>query len=133
MARFVIDASAAVEYLLRSPVGLTLGDTLKEAHIDAPEILDAEVMSTFRRHVSAQLLAPVQAERLLDNLAVWPINRISHRILTRSAWQYRHNVSAYDAMYVATAAAFNAPLLTADAKLTRAPNLGIAIHYVSLT
>jgi len=106
---------------------------LSDAHIDAPELLDAEVMSTFRRHVGAQRLGSDQAERLLDNLAAWPINRISHRILTRSAWQYRHNVSAYDAMYVATAAAFNAPLLTADAKLTRAPNLGIAIHHVQLS
>ena len=133
MSRFVIDASAAVEYLLRSPVGLTLGDMLSDAHIDAPELLDAEVMSTFRRHVGAQRLGSDQAERLLDNLAAWPINRISHRILTRSAWQYHQNVSAYDAMYVATAAAFNAPLLTADAKLTRAPNLRIAIHHVQLS
>jgi len=112
---------------------LTLGDMLSDAHIDAPELLDAEVMSTLRRHVGAQRLDSDQAERLLDNLAAWPINRISHRVLTRSAWQYRQNVSAYDAMYVATAAAFNAPLLTADAKLTRAPNLGIAIHHVQLS
>ncbi|WP_423915787.1 type II toxin-antitoxin system VapC family toxin [Candidatus Poriferisodalis sp.] len=133
MARFVVDASAAVEYLLRSPVGLTLADTLNVAHIDAPEILDAEVMSTFRRHVNRQALAPEQAERLLDDLAVWPINRISHRFLARSAWRHRHNVSAYEAMYVATAEAVDAPLLTADGKLARAPNLGIAVHYVSLT
>ncbi|WP_423918787.1 type II toxin-antitoxin system VapC family toxin [Candidatus Poriferisodalis sp.] len=133
MTRYVVDASVAVEYLMQSPVGAALASTLDSASIDAPEMLDPEVVSALRRHVNAGLLTDAQAELLIDDLASWPINRISHRFLTSSAWKHRQNVSAYDAMYVATAETVDAPLITADGKLARAPNLGIAVHYVSLT
>jgi predicted nucleic acid-binding protein len=36
-------------------------------------------------------------------------------------WELRDDLSAYDATYVAVAEAFDAPLLTADARLARAP------------
>ena len=48
------------------------------------------------------------------------------------AWQYRHNLSAYDALYVATARTHDLPLLTTDARLTRAPGLDIAVQYVRM-
>jgi predicted nucleic acid-binding protein len=36
-------------------------------------------------------------------------------------WELRTNLSAYDALYVALAERLDAPLLTADARLARAP------------
>jgi predicted nucleic acid-binding protein len=36
-------------------------------------------------------------------------------------WALRDNLTVYDAAYVALAEAFDAPLLTADARLARAP------------
>ena len=36
-------------------------------------------------------------------------------------WELRDNVSAYDATYVAVAEALEAPLVTADGRLARAP------------
>jgi predicted nucleic acid-binding protein len=36
-------------------------------------------------------------------------------------WELRENLSAYDATYVAVAEALDTLLLTADARLTRAP------------
>ena len=42
----------------------------------------------------------------------------------------RDNVSAYDAFYVAAARLFQAPLLTADGPLSRAPGLGVVVHSV---
>ena len=37
------------------------------------------------------------------------------------AWELRTNLSAYDALYVALAEQLDAPLVTADARLARAP------------
>jgi predicted nucleic acid-binding protein len=36
-------------------------------------------------------------------------------------WELRDNLSAYDASYIALAELLNCPLLTADARLSRAP------------
>jgi hypothetical protein len=47
--RYVIDASAAVEYLLRTPLGRKLADLIADAFILAPELLDVEVLSVLRR------------------------------------------------------------------------------------
>ena len=46
-------------------------------------------------------------------------------------WALRHNVSAYDASYVALADALDCPLLTADARLAGAPGPNCPITLVS--
>ena len=51
MTRYVVDASIAVEYLLRTPLGLTVADVLDDASLVAPELIDAEVLSVLRRAV----------------------------------------------------------------------------------
>ena len=56
MIRYVIDASAAVEYLLRTPLGLKLADAIEGAFLLAPELLDVEVLSVLRRAVLRQQL-----------------------------------------------------------------------------
>lgn len=43
MIRYVIDAAAAAEYLLRTPPGLTLADLIEGACVLAPELLDVMV------------------------------------------------------------------------------------------
>ncbi|WP_419554671.1 type II toxin-antitoxin system VapC family toxin [Candidatus Poriferisodalis sp.] len=130
MDAYVVDSSAAIEYLLRTPAGLVLGDTIAGRSLAAPEMFDAEIVSTMRRFVAHGVIPAARAETLLDNLAAFPIERVSHRFLTRTAWHYRHSVTAYDAMYVAVAVAKRAPLITVDGRLARVPNLGIAIHHV---
>ncbi len=49
MIRFVIDASAAAEYLLRTPLGQTLDELVEDASLLAPALLDAEVLAVLRR------------------------------------------------------------------------------------
>lgn len=132
MDTYVVDSSAAIEYLLRTPVGTVLADTFEERSLAAPELFDAEIVSTMRRFVAHGVIPATRAETLLDNLAAFPIERVSHRFLLRTAWHFRHSVTAYDAMYVAVAATRHAPLITVDGRLSRAPNLGIAVHHVQL-
>ena len=125
MTGFVIDASAAVEYLLRTPLGVKFSDVVESAELVAPELLDAEVLSALRRAVLRGHLDETRAAMAVEDLVHWPVDRISHRDLVRLAWRYRRNVSAYDAFYIAVARVYDIPLLTADARLARAPNLGI--------
>ena len=132
MTRFVVDASVAVEYLLRTPLGLTLADTIEDASLLAPELMDAEVLSVLRRAVLNGRLDENRALMAVDDLTGWPVDRVPHRALARLAWQYHRTVSAYDALYIATALAHDLPLLTADGRLARAPNAGIAIHHVHI-
>ena len=133
MTLFVVDASAAVEYLLRTPLGLSLAETIDEARLAAPDLVDAEVMSGLRRAVHAGRLTDERAVMAIDALTHWPVRRIASRALAPAAWQHHRNVTAYDAFYVAAASALGAPLLTADGRLARAPGLGITIQHIRLS
>ena len=132
MIRYVIDASAAAEYLLRTPLGLKLADLMAGAFILAPALLDVEVLSVLRRAVLRQQLEEQHARVALEDLRDWPIDRIAHTALLREAWQHRHNVSAYDAFYVAAARLYDASLLTVDGPLTRAPTRGIVVQNIRM-
>lgn len=132
MIRFVIDASAAAEYLLRTPLGQKLEDLIGEAFLLAPALLDAEVLSVLRRAFLHRKLEEHRARLALEDLSDWPIDRVPHPVLLREAWKHRHNVSAYDAFYVAVAKLYEAPLLTADGPLSRAPGLGIVVQNIRL-
>ena len=131
---YVIDASATVEYLLESDVGLQVAALIAGARLVAPEMLDAEVLSALRRGVQAQEISETRALEALAKLENMPVERVSHRTFTRAAWALRHNVSAYDALYVAIARERGATLLTFDGPLTRAPAsvLGVAVRNVSI-
>lgn len=51
--------------------------------------------------------------------------------LLGGAWAHRHNVSTYDALYVALAARLRCGVLTADRKLAGAPGLGVPVTVVA--
>ena len=130
MTAYVVDASVAAEYLLRTSLGLTIANTLEGAQLMAPELLDVEVFSVLRRAVLTKKLQKDRAQIAVEDLLAWPIERIPHLSLLLVAWQYRHQVSAYDAMYVATAHIHQVPLLTADGPLSRAPGFNIVIQNI---
>ena len=132
MIRYVIDASAAAEYLLRTSLGREIADVIEDAILLAPELLDVEVMSVLRRAVLRRRLDESRDVLALQDLADWQIDRISHTELIQPAWRHRHNVSAYDAMYVVVARIYDVPLLTADGPLTRAPELGIVVQNIRM-
>ena len=130
MSFYVVDASAAAEYLLRTSLGLKVAEIIEGSLLLAPELLDVEVLSVFRRAVLRRELREERALRAIDDLMDWPIDRIPHRSLVWTAWQHRNNVTAYDAFYVAVARLSNASLITADGPLARAPALGIVVKNV---
>jgi len=130
VSHYVIDACAAAEYLLRTSLGLKIAGIIEGNTLVAPELLDVEVLSVLRRAVLRRELTEDRALQAVEDLFEWPIDRIPHRTLLRAAWQHRNNVSAYDSFYVAAARLSDAPLITADGPLARAPLLGIVVENV---
>lgn len=130
MRSYVIDASAASEYLLRTELGIRIGAMIEDALLIAPDLLDVEVLSVLRRAVLRKKLKESRALTALDDLIRWPLTRIPHVYLVREAWKHRQNVTAYDAFYVAAARLHEMSLITADGPLSRAPNLGIVVQNI---
>ncbi len=69
-----------------------------------------------------------RADQAVDDLAGLPIERYPHLALLPRVWELRHNLTPYDAAYVALAEALGAVLVTADARLAEAPGLRCAIE-----
>jgi predicted nucleic acid-binding protein len=96
----------------------------------APELVDLEVLSVWRRQVAAGEMTARHAALAVSDLAALPLRRMSHRLVLQRCWELRHTVTVYDAAYVALAEALAIPLLTADARLSRAAGLRCEIKLV---
>ncbi|MFZ5471070.1 MAG: type II toxin-antitoxin system VapC family toxin [Myxococcota bacterium] len=126
----VLDASAAVEYLLKTAQGAQVALLVEKANLIAPELLDVEVLAVLRKEALAHRLSARRAEEAIEDLRDWPIHRLPHRPLLERAWSLRANTSAYDALYVAAAIEHGAALVTADGPLSRAPLRGVVVHNI---
>ena len=51
------------------------------------------------------------------------ITRYGHQPIADRVWALRHNLTAYDAVFVALADALDVPLVTCDARLANAPGV----------
>jgi predicted nucleic acid-binding protein len=56
------------------------------------------------------------------------IVRYPHVSLADRMWELRHNVTAYDAAFLALAEALGAPLVTCDARVARAPGHAASVE-----
>jgi predicted nucleic acid-binding protein len=81
-----------------------------------------------RRLVREHLLSASRAEQAIEDLLDLRITRYPHSVLLPRIWQLRHNLSAYDAAYVALPEKLGATLLTRDARLASAAGRAAAIE-----
>jgi predicted nucleic acid-binding protein len=118
----VVDASVVIEVLLGTAAGRAVEGRLFDprAALHAPHLVDVEVAHVLRRYAAAGELAPARAAEAVEDLRDLPITRHEHAMLLPRIWQFRRNLTAYDAAYVALADALDATLLTRDGKLARA-------------
>jgi predicted nucleic acid-binding protein len=119
----VVDASALLEFLLQTPLGTRVEARLlrDEDEFHSPHLVDVEVTQGLRRLVRAGELSPNRAADAIADLADLDLYRHSHFDLLARAWKLRENITAYDAMYVALAEALDAPIVTCDTPLAKAP------------
>ena len=74
------------------------------------------------------MLSAARCKRALGQWRELDVERYSHEHFLDRMWQLRHNVSAYDAAYVALTEALSTVLVTGDGRLLRAPGLAIRIE-----
>ena len=112
--------------------GRSVAEVVERADLYASELLDPELMSVLRRAVLGGFLQVRKARDALEDLEIGGVERIPHRVLSRPAWSNIQNLSAYDSHCVAVAPAYQMPLLTADLRIGRAPNLPVEVRAVEV-
>ncbi|MGL5857213.1 MAG: type II toxin-antitoxin system VapC family toxin [Angustibacter sp.] len=117
----VLDASAAIEWLLGRPLGQRVADRLAdpEQTIHAPQLLPVEVTQVLRRHVMTGSATARRADQALTDLADLGVAQHDHDPLIPRIWQLRGSLTAYDAAYISLAEVLDAPLVTIDGRLAR--------------
>ncbi len=120
----VLDASAIVEALLGTDVGVAVRERIRGRVLHAPAHLDAEVLSALGRlHRAEELPADAVAE-MLEELADAPIRRHPLAPLLTGAWNRRAELRQVDAIYVELAFTLGQlPLISTDGRLARASAL----------
>jgi predicted nucleic acid-binding protein len=120
----VVDASAILEVLLRTPAAPAIEERLftRGETLHSPHLIDLEVLQVLRRYAAAGEISAERAREALDDLAAFRLRRWAHDALALRIWELRH-LTAYDAAYIALAEALGAPLLTRDRRLASAPGV----------
>ena len=118
----VLDASAAVDWLLQTPAGQHIEKRLysRNETLHAPHLIDLEVTQVLRRLALQGLVSVHRADEAIRDLLDLRITRYPHLVLLPRIWQLRHNFSAYDAAYIVLAEKLGATIVTRDARLASA-------------
>jgi predicted nucleic acid-binding protein len=126
----VLDAPATVNWLLQTPAGQRIERRIyaRNDTLHAPHLLDLEVAQVVRRLVREGIISARRAEEAVRDLLDLRIARYPHFVLLTRIWQHRHNLSAYDAAYVALAEKLGAALVTRDSRLAAASGHGAQIE-----
>ena len=125
----VVDASVAVTAATGTGErGIVAVRRIMQERALAPYLIDIEVAHALRSMSRRGDISEEAALRGLRNLAALQIMRVEHSLLLERCWELRHNLSAYDASYVALAEYAGATLLTSDAHLARAPGVSCDIE-----
>lgn len=119
----VLDASAAIEWLLRSQTGIKIDKRIfsPQVPLHAPHLLDVEVTQVLRRYARDKTITAQRGQEALEDLGDLSLNRYPHDFLIPRVWELRATLTAYDAIYVALAELLDAPLLTCDGRIASAP------------
>jgi len=118
----VVDASCLFEVVADTVASEAVRQRLaSDPDHAAPHVVDVEVLGVIRRLHVTGVLDTTAATQAVEDLRDWPGERYGHRSLLVRAWELRHTVRSWDALYVALAEALEATLLTTDARLAAAP------------
>ena len=87
----------------------------------APAHMPVEVLRILRRYEAARILTSANADLFATEVVTAALRYTPPEPwLLAAVWARRHNVSPYDAGYLALAERYSAPLVTLDERLARA-------------
>ena len=116
----VADSSVVVAALVDSgPHGDWAEEVLAAGLLKVPELILVEATNIFRRLERAKLIATPEANAAQDDLMQLGIELFPFEPFAGRIWELRHNVTSYDAWYVAVAEALKLPLATLDEPLSK--------------
>src|SRR5689334_22336692 len=97
----VIDASALLEFLLQTPLGVRVEARLfrRDEEFHVPHLVDVEIVQGLRRLVRAGEVSSGRAADAIADLNELDLHRHAHLDLLARAWRLRDTISAYDAVY----------------------------------
>ncbi len=117
----VVDASALVAALThRGPDGPWVEFQLAGERLVGPEVAAAEATNILRRQELFGEISPAGAETARQDLLAANLELHSFAPFAERIWELRHNLTSYDAWYVAVAEWLACPLVTLDMRLSRA-------------
>jgi predicted nucleic acid-binding protein len=118
----VLDASAAIEWLLQTAVGRQIENRIysRGESLHAPHLLDLEVAQVLRRLERKDVIFPQRADQAIQDLLDLRITRYPYFVFLPRIWRLQHTLSAYDAVYIALTEKLGATLITRDARLASA-------------
>ena len=123
----VADASTVVAALFRDGMAR---EVVRREQVQAPHLVDFEVAHVLRARVRRQVIDATTGWDLLHRFRWLAITRHGTFAMLDRVWELRDNLTAYDAAYVALAEAIDCPLVTADARISRAPGLRCVVTVV---
>lgn len=97
----------------------------------APDLVDVETVSVLRRRWLAGDVTARRFSAAIEDLEDISLTRFPTLPLMRRAYELRANVTAYDAAYVALAEQLDCVLVTADARLAKAPGVRCLVDLVT--
>jgi predicted nucleic acid-binding protein len=118
--RVVLDSSALVEFLRSTATGRAVDRAIDDGDsLHLPDLCSTETINTLRGLVCGKKMTPRDATRVVAELLEFPADIHPCDPMLDRMWELRHNLSAYDAAYVALCEALDAKLVTADRRLAR--------------
>jgi predicted nucleic acid-binding protein len=125
----VVDTSAALEAIAaRDPAPGLIERLAEDGDLHGPHLLDTELLHALRRMSLRNQISDARAEDALSDFAELALVRYRHQPFNDRVWELRHNITAYDATFIALAEALSAPLITCDARLAAAPGHSATIE-----
>jgi predicted nucleic acid-binding protein len=117
-----VDASVLIRALAgdSGPDGQWAEAIIGTGALHAPELVYAEVSNALRKLERAKGITTADAIAAHEDLLELNLELFSFEPFAERIWELRHNLTSYDAWYVAVAEALDLPLATLDEHLARA-------------
>lgn len=117
----VVDSSVIVAALIAGGVNAEWAETVNaKAPLYAPELARVEVINVLRRLERAGRITAEEATAACEDFMELDLELHAFDAFAERSWELRHNVTSFDAWYVALAEALDVPMATFDAQLASA-------------